>query len=69
MNKHQKYKIIVEYYMTWQDLEAGTPYKVADSGFSKDLTLMEANILKSRMPNTDILRINKIVPVFNSLEQ
>lgn len=58
-----QYKIMVEWYKSKKDVELGNPCKVVDSGFSKDLTLHEAGILKSKMSNTPcckMIRINKI---------
>jgi len=56
-----KYKIVVEYYANTKDLEANNPIKVADSGFTKDLSLLEAQILKSKMNDDNPLRVNRIV--------
>ena len=58
-----QYKIVVEWYSSKKDIELGKPYKVVDSGFSKDLTLHEAGVLKSKMseaPYCKMIRINKI---------
>lgn len=67
-----QYKIVVEWYKSKKDVELGKPCTVVDSGFSKDLTLHEAGILKSKMSDTPVckmIRINKIVPVYNSAEE
>lgn len=67
-----QYKIMVEWYKSKKDVELGKPSSVVNSGFSKDLTLHEAIVLKSKMsdaPVCKMIRINKIVPVYNSSEQ
>jgi len=58
--------IVVEWYKSKKDVELGKPYTVVNSGFSKDLALHEAVVLKSKMsdaPVCKMFRINKIKPV------
>ena len=67
MNKitHQLYNIVIEYYRTVKDIEAGKPCNVVESGF-KPMTLKEAEVCKSKMSDHSINgynRINKIVEV------
>lgn len=64
-NANQLYNIVIEYYRTVKDIEAGNPCKVVESGF-KPMTLKEAEICKSKMSNhpaSGYNRINKIIQV------
>lgn len=64
-NTNQLYNIIIEYYRTAKDIEAGNPCKVVKSGF-KPMTLKEAEVCKSKMSDHSINgyhRINKIIEV------
>lgn len=58
------YKIMVVWYKSRRDMEEGKPFRIVESGFSHDLTLEEATILKSKMadsPCCGMFRINQIV--------
>lgn len=61
------YNIVIEYYRTIKDIEAGKPCKV-ESGFNT-MTLKEAEACKSKMskmsnhPTNGYHRINKIIEV------
>jgi len=58
------YKIMVVWYKSRRDMEDGKPFRTVESGFSHDLTLEEATILKSKMvdsPSCGMFRINQIV--------
>lgn len=58
------YKIMVVWYKSQRDMEDGKPFRIVGSGFSHDLTLEEATILKSKMaasPSCGMFRINQIV--------
>ena len=64
-NTNQLYNIVIEYYRTVKDIEAGNPCKVAESGFTP-MTLKEAQVCKSKMsnhPTSGYHRINKIIEV------
>lgn len=64
-NANQLYNIVIEYYRTVKDIEAGNPCKVVESGF-KPMTLKEAEVCKSKMSDDRVCgynRINKIVKV------
>lgn len=67
MNKiaQQLYNIVIEYYRTVKDIEAGNPCKVVESGFTP-MTLKEAEVCRSKMSNhpaNGYHRINKIIEV------
>lgn len=62
-NTNQLYNIVIEYYRTVKDIEAGKPCKVVESGFTP-MTLKEAQVCKSKMSDHKVCgyhRINKIV--------
>lgn len=64
-NANQLYNIVIEYYRTVKDIEAGKPCKVVESGF-KPMTLKDAEVCKSKMsnhPTSGYHRINKIIKV------
>lgn len=64
-NVNQLYSIVIEYYRTVKDIEAGNACKVVESGF-KPMTLKEAEVCKSKMSNYKVCgynRINKIIEV------
>lgn len=57
------YNIVIEYYLTVKDIEAGNPCKVVESGF-KPMTLKDAEVCKSKMSDHKVFgyhRINKII--------
>lgn len=59
------YNIVIEYYRTVKDIEAGKPCKVAESGFTP-MTLKEAEVCKSKMsdhPTSGYHRLNRIIEV------
>lgn len=59
------YNIVIEYYRTVKDIEAGNACKVVESGF-KPMTLKDAEVCKSKMSDHKVCgyhRINKIVEV------
>lgn len=62
---NQLYNIVIEYYRTVKDIEAGNPCKVVESGF-KPMTLKDAEVCKSKMSShstNGYNRINKIIEV------
>lgn len=64
-NTNQLYNIVIEYYRTTKDIEAGNPCKVVESGFTP-MTLKEVEVCKSKMSDHEVCgyhRINKIIEV------
>lgn len=47
------YNIVIEYYRTIKDIEAGKPCKVVESGFTP-MALKEAEVCRSKMSNHSI---------------